>query len=306
MEIDLKHLEYFVAAAEYPSFRRAAAGLNVRQSVLSRRIRALEDEIGVSLFQRDKSGATLTVAGHRFLARAKSSLADLEEMVKAARDAGRGMTGRLRIGAMSTFAPGFLHDLIRGFADHHPDVEMEFTQEGPRVLTAQIRDQRIDVAILTGRQRAEPNCDVLQLWCEQVFVALPENHPLAGRTAVEWSALRDERLLVPRGSPGPEIHQVVIRHVSQDGEEPALVQHAVDPEALMNIVGLGFGVTLTCETSASVTYPGVVFRPIRGPEDLLPYRAIWLPENDNPALRRFLSQARMMIRRTAAQPDHVA
>lgn len=305
MEFDLKHLEYFVAAAEYPSFRQAAARLDVRQSVLSRRIRALEDELGVSLFQRDKSGVRLTLAGQRFLARAKSNLADLEDMVKAARNAGRGLTGHLRIGAMSTLGPGILHDLVRGYADQHSDVEIHFVQGGSKGLIAQVRDRSLDLAIIMGNWN-EPNCDQLCLGHERVFVAVPENHRLALCGAIEWPALREERLIVPRAAPGPEVHQSLIKHLSGNGELPPVVTHDVDPAALINLVGLGFGITLTCESAVGITYPGVVFRPLVGPDDLIPVGAVWSPENDNPALRRFVSLAKSMARRAAKPAPQLA
>jgi DNA-binding transcriptional LysR family regulator len=72
--IELRHLRYFLAAAEHGSFRKAAAALNVQESAISRRIRDLEDEIGVALFIRHHGGVHLTHAGQRFLARARKAL----------------------------------------------------------------------------------------------------------------------------------------------------------------------------------------------------------------------------------------
>ena len=62
----------------------------------------------------------------------------------------------------------------------------------------------------------------------------------------------------------------------------------------MHLVGLGFGISIASETSTATRYPDVVFRPLATAEDTLPYSAVWLPGNDNPALRRFLSLARSL------------
>lgn len=293
MEIDLKHLAYFVAAAEHRSFRQAADALDVGQSVLSRRIRALEDELGVSLFERGTLGARLTIAGERLQARTRSVLEELDELVRSAREAGRGMTGRLRIGIICSLGPGFLRDLIRGYAERYPDVEIEVAEDGPRAHVAGIRDRQQDVAMLTGK-RADSKLDAAVLWREKIFVALPDGHRLADSSMLEWTSVADERFIVQREQPGPEIHDQIVRQLSGQGRLPTVVRHSVGHDALMNLIGLGFGVSLTCESAIGVAYPGVVFRPLAGPEDMVTFSAVWSPENDNPALRRFLSLARTM------------
>lgn len=291
MDIDLKHLAYFVAAAEHRSFRQAATALAVGQSVLSRRIRALEDELGVSLFERGTLGARLTIAGERLQARTRSVLEELEDIVRSAREAGRGMTGHLRIGMVCSLGPGFLRDLIRGYAERYPDVEIEISEDGPRAHIAQIRDRQQDVAMLAGR-RSDSNLDTTVLWREKVFVALPEGHRLANSGMLEWRSIADERFVVRREQPGPNIHDQIVRQLSGEGRLPVVNRHSVGHDGLMNLIGLGFGVSLTCESAIGVAYPGVVFRPLAGPEDMVTFSAVWSPENDNPALRRFLSLAR--------------
>jgi DNA-binding transcriptional LysR family regulator len=75
----------------------------------------------------------------------------------------------------------------------------------------------------------------------------------------------------------------------------------VGRENLMHLVGLGFGVSLTSEATIATVYPDVVFRPIAGPHDVLPFSGVWLASNDNPALRRFISSARALSRRAKAR-----
>ena len=293
MELDLKHLAYFVAAAEHRSFRQAADALDVGQSVVSRRIRALEDELGVSLFERGTLGARLTIAGERLQARTRAVLEELDELVRSAREAGRGMTGHLRIGIICSLGPGFLRDLIRAYAERYPDVEIEVAEDGPRAHVASIRDRQQDVAMLTG-ERAGSKLDAAVLWREKVFVGLPDAHRLANSGMLAWTSIADERFIVRREQPGPEIHDQIVRQLSGQGRLPTVVRYAVGHDALMNLIGLGFGVSLTCESAIGVAYPGVVFRPLAGPEDMVTFSAVWSPENDNPALRRFLSLARTM------------
>jgi DNA-binding transcriptional LysR family regulator len=220
-------------------------------------------------------------------------LAELDDMMRSARDAGRGVIGHLRLGVVCSLGPGFLRDLVRSYAERHPEVEIGVSEDGPRAHMARIRDRQLDVAMLTG-QRSDANLDTAVLWQEKVFVALSESHRLANSGVIEWAALADERFIVRREQPGPEIHDYVVRHLNVGGYVPLVIRHSVGHDGLMSLVGLGLGIGLTCESAIGIAYPGVVFRPLAGPDDMVVFSAVWSPENDNPALRRFLSLARTM------------
>ncbi|MEW6256312.1 MAG: LysR family transcriptional regulator [Pseudomonadota bacterium] len=101
-EIELRHLRCFLAAAEHASFRRAGTALGIQASSVSRRIRDLEDQLGVSLFQRHNGGVRLTVAGEKFKARARAIIEQVSEGVVDNSVIGCGVDGRIRIGLVAT------------------------------------------------------------------------------------------------------------------------------------------------------------------------------------------------------------
>src|SRR6266478_5189562 len=98
MNIELRHLRYFVAVAEEASFTSAARRVHVAQQVLSTQIRQLEDSIGVQLLERTSRGARLTAAGDAFLDAARETLAALDRGITAAGNAARATPGRLSVG----------------------------------------------------------------------------------------------------------------------------------------------------------------------------------------------------------------
>lgn len=297
--VNLTSVAQAILVSEQLSFRAAAAVLGTAQSAVSHRIRALEDELGVSLFERHSGGVRTTIAGQRFLDLARSALVELDYAVRSAGNAGRGGEGCLRVGIFSSMASMFLRELIIGYASQHPSVEIDVIEGAPREHIQRIRDRRLDVAFVTGVPDV-PGCDVGELWSERVFVVLPEDHSLAQAAAIHWDALRTEQFIVSRDEPGPEIHDYVIKHLANLGEHPTVLKFAVGRENLMHLVGVGFGLSLTSEATIAATYPGVVFRPIEDGENVLPFSAVWSPSNDNPALRRFLSVARTMARNPEA------
>src|SRR5262245_60566141 len=98
MDFGLKHLRYAVAVADHRSFRRAAEALGVHQSALSRRVRDLEDRIGISLFERGRDGIRTTIGGEAFLSDIRRSLGALERTMTRAGSVGRAEHGRLSVG----------------------------------------------------------------------------------------------------------------------------------------------------------------------------------------------------------------
>lgn len=291
--VDLLSLWHAVAAADQLSFHRAAAVIGVRQSAVSRRIRALEDRLGVSLFERNVSGVYPTLAGFEFIHQARSILSDVDYAVKVARAAGRGATGHLRVGFFASLATGFLRDLLTEFRQTHRNVDIDMRHGGLGDHIRQIRDRSMDIAFCTGHPDV-PDCDVELLWNERVFCILPDSHQLAARRSIDWSDLRDELFIVSREEPGPEIHEYLIRRLATLGFHPNVKRMSVCRESLIHLVAMGFGITLTSESTVSTPFRRVVFRPFEGTSDILPCVAIWSPQNDNPALRRLISLGRSL------------
>ena len=292
-KINVHAILHSIVALEQRSFHRAANVIGIDQSVVSRRIRALEDELGVSLFERDRAGVRPTAAGKEFIRQAKVALCDLDYAVKSARSAGNGSSGFLRIGFLCSLASGFLRDLLVEFTRSHRTVTVDVAYGGSRDHIRQIRDRSMDIAFFTGLPEL-PDCDVELLWHERVYCALPEDHRLSSLEAVHWPDLRGESFIVGREEPGPEIHEYLIRRLATLGFHPRVRRLSVCRESLFHLVGMGFGATLTSESAVATPFHGVRFKPMASDEDLLPTVGVWLPGNDNPALRRFVSLARAM------------
>ena len=135
-----------------------------------------------------------------------------------------------------------------------------------------------------------------RLWSERIFVVLPENHALRGRKEIEWQDLRNEHLIVRQCERDPALCERLTKRLTDRDHNPNVEKLNVGRETLMHLVALGLGVGLTSEATIATPFPKVVFRPIAGDDELLQFCAAWLPHNDNPTLRRFLSLARTMAR----------
>lgn len=291
--MELTSLRAFIQVAEASGFRRASRQHGVRQSVLTRRVRVLEDELGVSLFERNRTGARLTAAGQDFLTTARAVLAELAYGAGRAANAGKGTHGHLRIGVFASVAGGFVRDAIVAFQQRHPNVIIEVAEGAPADHVLSIQEGRQDLAVVTGATRVA-GVSSQQVWIERVALALPRSHKLLKADKLGWERLHSERFIVSRDEPGPEIQDWLTHRLAALGRHPDIVRCKVGRETLLVLVGLGFGVTVVSESATSVSYPDVVYRFLEEEEDLLPFSLVWSDCNDNPALRRFLSLARAM------------
>ena len=263
--------------------------MRIRQSSVSRCIRDLEDRLGTSLFHRHRSGVSLNRAGHQFLPRARQTIRGLDESLHAIAVLGRSENGRIKIGIYSSIASGFLAELLRSFGDQHNSVQIQLIDGNPEEHLAAIRQLELDVAFLTGT-RAWQDCDSAFMWSEGVFVVLPERHELAILTAVDWHELSCEAFMVSETAPGQEIYDYLVRKLADLSCHPDIHVQSVSRDNLLSLVAIGRGLTVVSEAMTATNYPGLVFRPIKG--ERLPFSAIWSPNNDNPAFRRFLSMAK--------------
>ncbi|MEO9336723.1 LysR family transcriptional regulator [Mesorhizobium sp. SB112] len=292
-EFDLRALRYVLAAAEAASIRRAAEAIGVEPSSVSRGIRDFEDRIGVGVFDRGPFGVRLTNAGKAFLQQAMPAIQQINEAFELAGAAGRVETGTVRVGLITTLASGFLRQLVGRFKDAHPNVAIDFYDGGRPTHIQGIRTRKLDIGIFTGNGAVEA-CDTLELWRERVHIAMPLEHRLARQRSIGWQELRDERFIVSRFGAGPEIRDYIVRRICDYSTYPLIDYCGVQQETLMHMVAMGKGITPVVAAWSDISISALTLVPLDALEDVVPFSAVWSPDNDNPGLRRLLVLARMM------------
>lgn len=190
MDLDLRKLRYFVTVADQLHFGRAADELHIAQPVLSRQIRALEQDLGVSLFTRDRHGVELTDAGRQLLADAGPLLASTQA-VRRRVSAAAGGKRRLMVGFRAGIA---VTPAVRAFEDRHPDVVVDLQRIEGDDQAAMLLDGRIDVGFVR-LPIDEAGLRVTPLYAEPRVAVLPAGHRFAGKDEVTEADLAGERLL---------------------------------------------------------------------------------------------------------------
>jgi DNA-binding transcriptional LysR family regulator len=294
LALDLRFLRYAILVAEQGSFRRAAGVLNLSQSTLSRRIQLLERRLGMALFERTRAGVRTTAAGERFLKDATFGAGYLQQAVDALASVGRGEAGRLRIGLVASLGKGFLSDLLEQYRRQYPYIDISVEEATSQQNAAGVLNGRIDAAFIPGSPRL-PGCEAEHLWDEHIFVAVPQRHPLVSRTNVALADVRHETFLVTADANGPDIEDCLVRQLSTLGFRPRIAIHRVGRENLLNLVAMGYGLTLTGDSALGVSYPGVAFIPLANGR-VVSSSVVWSSSNTNPALKRLLKASRDLKR----------
>ena len=190
MDLDLRKLRYFAAVAEHRHFGRAAEQLYIAQPVLSRQIRALEQELGCALLVRTTRSVQLTPAGELLQEEARGVFAAVDTAVRRVHELHRGVQ-RLVV----AFAPGLrVSEAVRAFTATHPDVEIELLHLHWWEQDAPLRDGRADVGYLR-HPFDDTGLRTVPIGREPKVACLPVTHPLAGRRSLVQADLDGETIL---------------------------------------------------------------------------------------------------------------
>lgn len=176
--MELKQLRAFVTLAEELHFGRAAQRLFIVQPALSMQIKALEEELGARLFERDRHKVELSDTGRVFLPEARATLQQAARAEQMARLSSRGEIGTLRIAFVSSVLPALLPAVLRTMRERYPLITLELKDMPTPDQVAALRDRRIDFGMIR-LPAAYAGIDTRVVLEEGFVVALPLDHPLS-------------------------------------------------------------------------------------------------------------------------------
>jgi len=278
VDVDLRKLRYFVAVAEESHFGRAADRLHITQPVLSRQIRALEQEMGARLFSRGKQSTELTAAGRQLLEDARPLLAAARALGRRVQRAAHG-TAVFTVG----FMPGItVTRAVRAFTAGHPELDVRVVRTSWDTQVQGVREGLLDVSFvrLPVDHRGLTLRPVL---CEPRVAVVPAHHRLAGRQSIGIAELAAERLLQDPDAV-PEWRDLPDRISDQEaGPRPAF--GSVE-EKLEQVATSGGVLVLPLSTATYYTHTDVAHVLIDdiGPNEVC---LAWSEDRDSPLLPEF-------------------
>lgn len=293
---NLRDMTAFLVVAEELGFRKAAERLGLDQSVLSRRIKQLEVDLGFPLLFRTTREVALTDAGRIMVERGGQVLRDLDQAIDHARMAAEGAIGRLRVAYMSFAAIRLMPDVVKGFSTRHPEVRLDLVYMRTSAQLDALRRDRADVGFLLGPVE-DPAFETLTAARERLRLVLPNDHALA---KVENILMRDVAalpLVLGTSNEWDFFRALLDRLFAARGLGLTVAREASSTMGILGLVAGGLGPTIYVESVARVLPEGLVARPIADCDELITTALCWNRGRASPVLRHFLAVARTVIGR---------
>lgn len=242
--MNLRDLKYVLSVAETRHFGRAAKRCCVSQPTLSGQVKKLEEELGVTLFERTKRSVEVTPVGEAILVCIRNIMEQAAAIEQLARSRQDPLSGALRIGAIPTLSPYLMPLILAPLRDRYPQMRLVLSEELTGVLLGRLARHEIDAALLATPADGH-DLDSVELFEEPFWLAHPLDHALYDKDDITLDDIdKSELLLLSEGHClADQIMDICrMRDRMEQGEGADL--HAASLETLLQLVGAGFGLTL--------------------------------------------------------------
>ena len=234
--MELRQIRSFLSITETLHFGRTAELIHLSQPALSLQIRALEEEVGVRLFERNRRKTTLTAAGLAFRDDAAAALSQLDQAIRKARLAAKGKLGLLRIGFISTVASEIVPNIIRQFRELNPEVEFSLraitTADQVRMLEA----RSLDIGFLRLPIGGHSALDVVTVHREPFVLVVPASHKLAKRKRVRLSEVSGQDFVMYGRTHASGFYDLIFGMLRDARSVPNVSQTAAEMSTLISLV----------------------------------------------------------------------
>ncbi|MFC9969969.1 LysR family transcriptional regulator [Spirillospora sp. NPDC127200] len=282
--MELRQFAYFVAVAEEGGFGRAAERVGIVQSAVSQQVRRLERELGVPLFDRSTRHVRLSAAGERLLPEARAVLAAADRTRRVAADLASGAEGVLRLGAVHGDR---LYRTLDELAAIAPRLRVRLSRLPPAERLAAVRAGELDAALVRA-QDDSPGLEMLPMWSDPLYAALPAGHPLAAADPLRLEQLGGLPLRLAPRAENPPFHDLVTAACRAAGIDPPPGPPFTGLRETLTAIASGPpSWTVFYEVSGLPPVRRVALRPLAGPR-LTTFLAV-PPGPPAPALRQLLA-----------------
>ena len=306
--MDLRQIKQALVLSETLNFHRAAERLHMAQPPLSTAIRKLEEELGVTLFERLPSGLRLTPVGETVLRQMRNTLFFADEIRRAASEGERGEQGKLRVGFVGSAVYSLMPRLIRTFRLQYPRVDLVIEESTTVELLRRLEAHSLDIALVRYPILERTAATVLLLQPDPMVLAVSADSPLAAHHEVDLADLGTTPFILYSRTFVPAMHSMTMMAFHEAGIQPPIAQEAVQVPSILALVESGLGVALVPATAGRQAGDGVKLVRLTGmpPRMNLGIALVALPETVNATTRNFVAIAREVMPEPPASPTSPA
>ena len=286
--MEIRQLKYFIQAAEYLNFTRAAKECGIVQTAMTQQIANLENEIGIRLFNRNRRGLTLTEAGEAFLREARAIVSRADRAVEEVRGYVQGRTGLLRIGYHGEMFKRDLVALLREYRERDGSVQVVPGQLTQEKLLERLDTGEIDlgISLYSPRYAMVSGLRNRILETDRLMLAVAKDHPLAGRKSITMEELKDYPVVGFREKSNEERFIAM----AQAGGSLKSYGYVEDHTSVELLVESGYAAAIwVSRLCREEIYPRLAFLEITDHPMREQVCVSWREDNENPALAAFLA-----------------
>ncbi|MEN4917927.1 LysR family transcriptional regulator [Achromobacter spanius] len=287
--MEFRQLECFIAVAEELHFGRAAERLCMTQPPLSRQIQLLEQDLGVTLFERNSRQVLLSAAGRRFLRDARHLLEFSAQAAATARRTSGGEAGHITLGFTAVAAYRLMPSLIMQARKLLGGVEIQLRETVTTDLSRLLLARELD-AILARSVPQQAGIESRLVEREPLVLALPAGSPLCEHATVPLRLLQGQPFVLYSPREGKYFYDRIVGAFGLADVQPQYVQRAGQTHTLLALVRAGLGVGIVPDSARELRFEGVEFRPIGQRNLYADMYLAWHAQHDNPALDAFLQR----------------
>lgn len=294
--MELRQIRSFLSIAETLHFGRSAELIHISQPALSLQIRALEEEVGIRLFERNRRKTTLTAAGEAFRDNALAALSQLDQAIRNARLAASGKLGLLRIGFISGVGAQIVPTIARQFKDLSPDVEFSLLAIPTAHQLQMLETASLDIAFLRLPIGEQSALEILTVHQEPFVLVVPSSHRLARRKRVRLSEVSGENFVMNERSYAPGFYDLIFGMLRDARIVPNVSQTAADLSTIISLVGAEMGVAVLPASAAEQRVASVVVCDIVGDLPMSEIALVCQKRARTPVVDKFRSFALKSLR----------
>jgi len=294
--MDFEKIRYFLVLADTLSYTKASQQLYISQSMLSRHIMALEQELGMPLFTRNSHGVSLTPVGNYLRIGLKNINNEYELLLRQAHVINQGLSGELRISSIEMLGLSAIQSYLTKYERLHPDLKIILSSSrSPNEMCMDIVRGNYDFGLGMRINKIFPSLSSMQVGTYQICLVMLRQHPLAGRPAdsLNLSDFKDDVFITPVDSISTAYTRLVERCVGV-GFMPNVI-------TVPNIMSVGLwlemnrGVSFLHSNSLMRSNPSLVFHTLQDIESDEPFNLYWNAENLTPQATAFLDYLRQEL-----------
>jgi len=287
-QTELRHYKYFLALAKDLHFRKAAERLYISQPGLSRQIKQMEKDLGISLFERHNRKVELTKAGLYLQNELSNTFKRLDDIVSHAKLLNDGLDGKLKLGYVGSAMQKVIPDLLLKYKSKHPHVLFSLNEMDNEKQIQALLNQEIDVGFVR-MERVPRGINIQSVFEDTFSLVLPKDHPLDKSNFKDLIQLKNESFILFDSSYSESYHEKVMQIFDHSQFSPLISHYTVNASSIFRLVENSFGVAIV-PTSLKLGYDmGIKFIELDNIPQRTTLRMVWNNMNTNPVLDNLIN-----------------